>query len=176
MLSKKLVRLLALLLWGVFILCAIYIAHERRLSLFDPTNSLLTQVSAMNFSQPFSQAIGDSQGSLANKVIHFSENNCVCQRIANSHISSVKHLAQQEKFENIDMSLTAALRKYIPSTPAVAVFDHNENLIYFGPYSSGYFCSVGSGIVEKFLTVKPRQKHIGAVVLTDSKGCYCSST
>lgn len=172
---RKNIHLLGIALWVALILGAIYLASIKRLVLFDPAGTLSQQVSSFAFSQPFKQIIGAKHGSLVNKVVHFSNENCYCQNVANSHINSVKRLANDAQFINIQQNLTEPLAHFIPSTPAVAVFDHQENLVYFGPYSSGFFCSAGSGIVEKFLKPTNRKNYIGAVVLADSKGCYCAS-
>ena len=55
------------------------------------------------------------------------------------------------------------------------VFDEQGQLGYFGPYSSGYFCSADTAIVDRFLDNILADKHLGSAVVSEGYGCYCAN-
>jgi hypothetical protein len=113
-------------------------------------------------------------GRLNGQVVHFTQDNCQCNQVAQEHVDSVVKLAVQQGYDNAQVMLAkgAAITQYIPATPAIAVFDNVGELVYLGPYSAGYTCSVGDGIVESYLTGGVK-KAPEAMVLTNTEGCYC---
>lgn len=151
---------------------ALFFFGQGQLQTFDHDGRLVRLTSEMNFDQQFSQLLTSEIGSLENTVVHFKQASCACQSVGSIHINSVKQLATEFSNSNIELNLTdlPALGDIIPATPAVAVFDENGALNYLGPYSSGFYCSVGNGIVEPFIS---KTVELGATVVTQAAGCYC---
>lgn len=108
-------------------------------------------------------------------VIHFSQEDCFCSKVADPHIASVTELAAQLGYKNHFITLNRGNNLFIPSVPAVAVIDKTGKLTYLGPYSTGMFCLKGKGIVEQFIKKTHTQNNpLGATILTDAEGCYCN--
>lgn len=144
---------------------------------FDEQGKLWRLSQNDGFDEKFSQTLQKLIGANQLKVVHFSDNACSCNPVAEAHIKSVKKLALQQGFVNqdIDMDKFPELQSILPSTPAIAVFDGQGELVYLGPYSAGYACTVGNGIVESYIAGK-NAKAPGATVLSGTKGCYCPIT
>lgn len=160
--------------WFVSILAFLLIAASNKLVAFDESNKLLNAASEMSFDRTFSSEIQKILGSTKNTVVHFKTRNCVCNPTASEHIDSVQQLAEDHDYQNktITLSRLHELSKVLPATPAVAVFNEAEKLVYLGPYSAGYSCSAGNGIVEFYIEGKSAITP-GATVVSNTKGCYC---
>ena len=150
-----------------------YAASEKVLP-FDEQGKLWRLSQNDGFDQKFAQMLQNITGSNQAKVVHFYNRECNCNPVAEQHIKSVKKLALKQGFTNQDIEVDnyLELRSFLPSTPAIAVFDGQGELVYLGPYSAGYACTVGNGIVEAYIAGR-NAKAPGATVLSDTKGCYC---
>ena len=61
----------------------------------------------------------------------------------------------------------------LPASPAVAIWDQQGNLAYFGPYSEGALCTSSNSFIEPVLNALAE----GRPVRADSSlavGCFCS--
>ncbi len=66
-------------------------------------------------------------------------------------------------------------RVEVPASPSVAVYDREGTLRYFGPYSTGGFCSPdGSGLVEPVLRALDAGEPVHREALS-VLGCYCKT-
>lgn len=158
-------------------LCAIflYVIRQDALSDFDPHGSLYTSSMDKNFDFSFKEGLKSELGDLSMSVVHFKNERCWCQTVAQPHIDSVKALAKEKGLKNVSPDgLSEQTMSKLPSLPAVAVFDKDERLVFLGPYSSGISCSPNDGIVEPFIGQKQRRFPVAAVV-TDARGCYCNT-
>ena len=163
--------------WFFAALFALAFFASVKLSAFDPEQILLNKSANLNFDADFVQAFTKHYNVTPNTVFHFSAADCDCSSVAQEHVGSVSALAESNQYKNQNITLTIdePLAQYIPSTPAVAVVNSNGKLSYLGPYSAGYSCSVGSGIVERFIANKAGITP-GATIVTDTLGCYCNLT
>lgn len=107
-----------------------------------------------------------------------------------AHIEKINALVAQTDVQVwvLDVYEHKALKAMVPSTPAIAVIDANEQLLYYGPYSQGSGCfsrygAVNSVITNKLLTQKehPMQYRPSAdipmtFIQTEAHGCYCPQT
>lgn len=146
-----------------------------KINRFDSNGSLTAEAMDINFDKKFVKAVSSQLGHISGSVIHFEANNCFCQTVANEHVNAVKTLASEFNLTNHTINLSKDNAFNLPSVPAVAVINHQGLLTYLGPYSSGMFCAEGDGLVEPYLLNKnPEHSKLGATIITDAKGCYCS--
>lgn len=60
----------------------------------------------------------------------------------------------------------------LPASPAVAIWDAQGKLAYFGPYSEGAVCTSGNSFIEPILDALVQGRHVQATH-TLAVGCYC---
>ena len=60
----------------------------------------------------------------------------------------------------------------IPASPAVAIWDRNGKLAYFGPYSEGLTCNSSNSFIEPILQALNQGRTVDATH-TLAVGCYC---
>ncbi|NIF19838.1 DUF6436 domain-containing protein [Pantoea sp. Cy-639] len=60
----------------------------------------------------------------------------------------------------------------LPATPAVAIWDREGNLAYFGPYSEGAVCNSSNSFIEPILEALVAGRRVQASN-TLAVGCYC---
>jgi hypothetical protein len=61
----------------------------------------------------------------------------------------------------------------IPASPAVAIWDRNGKLAYFGPYSEGLTCNSSNSFIEPILHALNEGREVSATH-TLAVGCYCA--
>lgn len=148
------------------------------LKAFDPHARLHDNMRQLSFDNKVKQLLEQKGITTSNTVLHFSDDDCVCNFIAQPHIDSVKVLAEHSAKQNVDVFFAdvAEMSDIVPSVPAVAVFDETGNLQYLGPYSTGMYCSPNQGIVEPFIRGKEGgvSSTAGATIIAEARGCYCS--
>lgn len=155
-------------------LVLIYFA-QNKLVTFDHSDELYAAAQHPHFDTKFAQVMKKQFGKINNHIVHFSSEQCWCQIVAASHIVSVKKLAEETGLVNIAVArseLNSDISAYVPSYPAVAVFNASGKLTYFGPYSSGIYCTKGNGLVEPFILNSENSLPSAALPL-DATGCYC---
>lgn len=112
-------------------------------------------------------------------LVHFSDPQCECDADANTHLASLKHnfpdlkIWRQESLREADSTLWPRLDQ----VPAAALYDHQGNLVYFGPYSSGPTCGSGFNFVEQLLASMPNHQSAprpSVWVNELALGCFCS--
>ncbi|WP_454846702.1 DUF6436 domain-containing protein [Pseudomonas farris] len=60
----------------------------------------------------------------------------------------------------------------VPASPAVAIWDRNGRLAYFGPYSEGLTCNSSNSFIEPILQALNEGRAVNATH-TLAVGCYC---
>ncbi|MBU1330167.1 MAG: thiol-disulfide isomerase [Gammaproteobacteria bacterium] len=63
----------------------------------------------------------------------------------------------------------------LPASPAVAIWDQQGQLAYFGPYSEGLTCSSSNSFIEPILEALAAGRHVDASN-TLAVGCFCAWT
>lgn len=170
---KSKVIALAVCCWALILLFFIVYFANTQGKYFDQQGELAYAASSMNYEADFIAALLKQKISLNNTVIHFYQDDCFCKLIATPHINAIKKLAQANTMVNNSINVNDLPRaaEFVPATPAVAVFDEQAQLRYFGPYASGMYCAGKKGLVEDFIPASDRS--LGAAILTDASGCYC---
>ena len=105
-------------------------------------------------------------------VAHFTDESCQCSQYSRSHIKKL-----QPVFKGVQQVTLSPTHKdmqniHIPATPAVAIWDEQGELAYFGPYSSGAICGQGNNFVEPVLKQLKQQNNPRWINMVGI-GCYC---
>lgn len=125
------------------------------------------------------------------RLVHFWDPACPCNVGNQQHLSElVEHYggAQGVDFYSVQKpgthgqlpstldaikplaSLPGAER--ITASPAVAIWDREGRLAYFGPYSEGATCNSGNSFIEPILQALSAGRAVNATH-TMAVGCYC---
>src|SRR5690606_23989664 len=75
----------------------------------------------------------------------------------------------------LDAKSLAQLSHWIPASPAVAVFDGNGQLAYFGPYHQDGICGAENSYLEPVLATF-HQPEFRAILNTLVYGCFCPNS
>jgi hypothetical protein len=142
---------------------------------FDPKLKLSMALADIKFEEAFVNLLKDSNYDVRSTVIHFSESDCWCQTLAQKHVSKLSNEMQTFGFRNIYVNLSdlQSLGSYVPSTPALAIIDQHEKMLFLGPYSTGYGCLTANNVPEIILNKLNGPKHQNSLIITEAKGCYC---
>ena len=124
------------------------------------------------------------------RVVHFWDSACPC------NVGNQQHLGDLvSQFADRDVSflvlqkpgshgqLPASLgalqplaslpgSEYLPASPAVAIWDRQGHLAYFGPYSEGAVCNASNSFVEPIIKALLADRPVQASN-TLAVGCYC---
>lgn len=163
--------------WVSVAFVVLYALYLDSLKTFDPKGELYKSTQDKHFEQQLTQVLESIVGDVSNTLIHFTQPSCWCETVAQEHIESVRQLALSEQlnYQVVDVSTQPTFRlSLLPSTPAVAVFSSTGALKYFGPYSSGLYCSAGNGLVEPYVSQSSLPSF--ATLVVNSDGCYCQRT
>ena len=160
-------------LWLLFTFVAAGYFIQLRLVEFDPDQQLYglsRQEVQLELEQLLALTSGDSQG----KIIHFSSENCRCNKLAQRHKSSINRLASADGLGIVDYEIASLPDNFpLPSVPAIALFDKQGELAYLGPYSQGLGCGESEGMIEVVMN-NLRHGMNPELILNDAKGCYCN--
>ena len=107
------------------------------------------------------QHLGDLISQFAGQGVTFH----VVQK-AGSHGQLPANLASLQPIANLPGS------EQLPASPAVAIWDRQGNLAYFGPYSEGAVCNAGNSFIEPILKALLAGRRVTASN-TLAVGCYC---
>ena len=160
--------------WSVILTSSVLYLSTLKAKQFDVNGLLLSNAMDTEFDHRFTSLIEETLDTRSGAVVHFTMDNCFCEYVAQSHVTSVKKLASEHGFKNHVITLNSTSRFNIPSVPAVAVINQKGKLTYLGPYSTGMFCSEGEGLVEQYINDNTEHNELGATILTDTQGCYCN--
>jgi hypothetical protein len=111
---------------------------------------------------------------LFSKVIHIRSGDCICDSLAENHSRELSTSLAKLGFtsESINLNALPALAKLIPSTPAVAIFNDHQQLLYLGPYSVGLGCFTNNSLSQNIINMS-QVNYLGAQINADVEGCYC---
>ena len=136
-------------------------------------------------------------------LVHFWDPDCSCNRFNEPHVKELIEIYAKQNIQFVIVARVAESAQTnevlararmtfnhpaviniisgrdlqldaMPSTPAVAVMNNQQNLVYFGPYSVGAVCNVKNGaFVEKTLEDMSKgqaRKQLNVL----ATGCFCS--
>jgi hypothetical protein len=164
-------------IWSVACLAGLLILSVSKLEEFDPESKLSLAISDIEFEQQFVELLQKNHRSIGQSIVHFSDNDCFCAKISQTHITRLSNDMVENGFHNIQININTRpeFARFVPSTPAVAIVGALKELIYFGPYSEGYSCLRGTGLVDALLPKINSTEIENTILITDAKGCYCAT-
>jgi len=114
-------------------------------------------------------------------VVHFVDYDCPCAKYSLPYIDELVE-TRAVSLDNFVLSATAnlaelppplrAIFELVPASPAVAIWNSDGELAYFGPYSSGAYCGDGEDMVLYILD-SLAQGNRPQWVNQEAQGCLC---
>lgn len=109
------------------------------------------------------------------QVLHFVDDTCPCARFSEPHIKEVEAQWVNLGIEFSSVSPTTIIGSgvdsaLVPASPAVAVWNQQGEIIFFGPYTSGAVCGEGEDLLAKVLD---EPTAAGQWVNQEAIGCFC---
>jgi hypothetical protein len=105
-------------------------------------------------------------------VVHFKDDDCPCERYRLDHINTIKATLNKTNQVTLSDQDHRLAQVYIPASPAVAIWDKNGVLAYFGPYSSGMACGEGFDFIKSVLEKLSKNEN-PHWVNNQGFGCFC---
>ena len=180
--AKKLLSAFALLLCAAGLWWAYDTFQSRYLRPFDNQTAL--------FSGAGLRLPAELAGPGPIRLVHFWDPACPCNVGNQQHLAElIEHYAAQGvSFHVVQKpgsrgqlpANLAALQpiaslpgaEHLPASPAVAIWDRNGDLAYFGPYSEGAVCNSSNSFIEPILQALTQGRAVD-VTQTMAVGCYC---
>ncbi|CAM3820806.1 DUF6436 domain-containing protein [Pseudomonas reidholzensis] len=121
------------------------------------------------------------------RVVHFWDPACPCNVGNQQHLGELLdhftplgvsfHLAQKpgshgQLLASLDAIAHLPGSEHLPASPAVAIWDRQGRLAYFGPYSEGAVCNSSNSFIEPILRALLEDRQVSASN-TLAVGCYC---
>mgnify|MGYP005989007181 CR=1 FL=1 len=166
---------LIFLSWLVIGSTSLYYIKYGNLQLFDPDEELAKLSSQMKFDKDVESYFKRKFGNIENIIFHIKSNDCACNIISASHIIELNDFFSKNNYtiQYVSAKSHPDLSKFVPSTPAVVIFNNSGRLTYLGPYSSGAYCTASNSFVSQFSNSIINGTYLGAHVIHDAYGCYC---
>jgi len=180
--GKKLLTALALVLCGVGLWWAYDNFRSQYLRPFDNQTAL--------FAGDQLRLPPELAGPGPIRLVHFWDPACPCNVGNQQHLGELieQYAAQGVSFHVLQKpgshgqlpANLAALKplaslpgaEHLPASPAVAIWDRQGNLAYFGPYSEGATCTASNSFIEPILQALIQGRPV-QVTQTMAVGCYC---
>ena len=141
---------------------------------FDPQQTFAFAAMASEYPQAIVVSMSKQYPALTKTVVHIQQEDCSCNFSNNIHADRIDDKLDKFRYRSLHVSASSFPADIVlPSLPAIMIFDEQGGLGYFGPYSSGYFCSTNSAIVDRFLDNILLNTHLGSSVVSEGYGCYC---
>ena len=124
------------------------------------------------------------------RVVHFWDPACPCNVGNQQHLTELlaQYVPQGVEFYAVQKPGTqgqlpatlSALKpltnlpgaEHLSASPAVAIWDRNGQLAYFGPYSEGVTCNASNSFIDPILQALSENRPVNATH-TMAVGCYC---
>jgi len=164
--------------WLFLVVFALYAAFDSGLSQFDPEFKLAQSSGTMRFDQEVALAFKSEFGEVSNTIFHITTSDCRCNLFAEKHVAVIDDIVVKNGFTSkmVNAEDVPWLTDWVPSVPAVVVFDQEQQLAYLGPYAPGALCAVADSFVDSLIKTLNQATSIGGVVIHDAEGCYCNLT
>lgn len=106
-------------------------------------------------------------------VVHFVDPDCPCSKYSAPHIQALEQKWNSVDFKTVTEGgsdeMNRMLEAFVPASPAVAMWNSQGELQFFGPYTAGEFCGEGEDLLSKALG-SPGE---GQWLNQEAVGCFC---
>lgn len=168
-------KLALVAVWLLFSFAAMFFFSVKDIRAFDPIGELQFASTDIDFDLNVKNTFKTTFAILNKSAFHIQDKNCSCSDLSDDHVRSLN-----AKFTEAGYSIHTVtpqnhdkIVSLVPSLPALVIFDTNGELAYLGPYSSGYYCGSRTSLIKPIVASITTNTHIGALVISDSDGCYC---
>lgn len=170
--------------WAVLTVAVFWWYQFRVIQPFDPGNVLFDGVS-LPVPPEFRQ-----QGGI--KLVHFWRPDCACNAFNLDHLQTIladytrddvalyvaargasAKMPIQQPYKTLSENANPELFAAIPSAPGVAIWDNDNQLAYFGPYSVGPVCSARNSLITLVLNTLLAGGQASFTTLAGN-GCFCA--
>ena len=162
-------------LWLIWLAVAFYYFASKDLVLFDPNDELASLSIDLSFDKDVVDYFQQRSIPTQNRVYHLLETDCRCNTISEAHRQDLNLGAFADAGYQTQVLPYQDFSDIIPSSPAVVIFNDNNELVYMGPYSAGLSCNSSNSFVEGVFKHSLVSDYLGAVIVHEAKGCYCQS-
>lgn len=174
--GMKYLATLGITVWVVSILLLLKVVDTTKLREFDPNQRLYLLSANGEFESGLTKLLQEVKGDISKTAIHFRNGDCFCETLVSTHSQELANTLTAANFHNITVNINdvAGITTYIPSTPALAIFNESQQLVYLGPYSTGLGCFTDNSLID---TIKQYliAQYWGAQINTEAEGCYCAT-
>lgn len=168
---------LLVIIWCLSIMTGLWVYGDFQITPFDPAMKLGQAASQKGFDADIVKAF-NTAGITGGTIVHIeSDRRCYCNSLSQKHQQSLSDSLAEDgyTFATLALQQHPALRAVIPSFPALALIDHNNQLRYLGPYATGLGCYTGDDLVAIIAALAHNETMPGAVVNSNVEGCYCNT-
>lgn len=167
--------IIAVIAWFALVLVGINYLLEQHLVWFDEQGELLELSHNEQLEPELTTELTRLGYSYAGSVFHITSEGCSCNWRSSGHMASVKRIVAELEGQNlvVDIDQYPTLKRFVPATPAIIMFNKSSKLIYIGPYADGAFCTTESSFVEELIPSVAKESAAPKWVNTVAKGCYC---
>lgn len=179
---KKIIICLTLGLWLLGLLAGLFWFQARYLRPFDERTAVFAGDSLR-----LPDALGDQQRIT---LVHFWDPSCPCNVGNQAHLAELMklygprgvsfHVLQKpgssgrlpDALNALQPLAGLAGAEHLPSSPAVAIWDREGQLAYFGPYSAGLTCDSSNSFIEPVIEALLAGRRVNNRN-TLAVGCFC---
>lgn len=162
-------------LWILYSFAAMLYFSTKDIRAFDPNGELQFASTDADFDLNVKKTFKTVFNPLIKSAFHIQDKACSCSGLSDRHVRllNIKLAKAGYSVQTLTPQDHTKIASLLPSLPALIIFDENGELAYLGPYSSGYFCGVKTSLIEPIVASIAANTHLGALVISDSDGCYC---
>lgn len=162
--------------WLIWLAAAFYYLASNDLVFFDPNDDLASISKDVTFDTDVVAYFNKQSLSTKSQVYHLLDDNCRCNSISEDHRQGLDAGTFTDAGYETQILSYQPFSNLIPSSPAVVIFNDNDQLVYMGPYSAGLSCDSSNSFVERVFNYSLISEYLGAVIVHEAKGCYCQNT
>lgn len=187
---RKFIGLSLVLSWGIFVVVAFWVFTYQNLRLFADERDVLAR-----FPEEVAKTLVNVRplpSEHTGRLVHFWNPECRCSRFSQDHEKEIMTIYGEQGIDFVvavpDQSLVAQALETFPkassavvinqingfSSPSALVFDAQDTLVYFGPYSEGAFCASSDNTpAELILNDVVSHETVTPWLNLSAFGCYC---
>lgn len=175
---KKRAGWLIVAVWLCSVMTGLWVYGGNQTSEFDPSLSLTAAASERDFDIRFVAFLNEADITPGTIVHLQTDAPCFCNSLSRQHQYDLSELLKEQGYslKVVNLSEHQALADIVPSFPALAVVDADNQLRYLGAYATGLGCYTGDDLVATIASWVRQDNYQGAMINADGEGCYCPTS